>query len=514
MKGVIIDQTISPSEFPLQPIILDKLSIGFMKTSCILPISLIDGTLKVVMANPDDFQTIQTLELAYGLKVEVMLGNRDDILDAIDRLYGEDSQPIETIIEEAERGISDKAGTMEEDTVRLRDKASRGPIIRLVNRLIVNAVESRSSDIHFEPYENELRIRYRIDGILRDVETAPVRVQAAIISRVKIMAHLNISEHRLPQDGRVKLIIAEKEIDFRISTVPTLHGESVVMRILDQQNLILDIQQLGFPKYLLPQYCRLIAQPHGMVLVTGPTGSGKTTTLYASLSSINREEKKIITLEDPVEYQLKGINQIQVQPKLGLTFANGLRSIVRQDPDVILVGEIRDEETAHTAVQSALTGHLLFSTLHTNDSAGAITRLLDMGVESFLLSSTLLGVFAQRLVRVICNSCKKEDLVNRVQLNDLGFKDKDLSEAHFAVGSGCPDCRDSGYFGRTAIFEYLPIGGAIRKEIDLKSTTEKIRQVASQIGMVTLRNDGMEKAWDGITTVSEVIRTTSERINA
>jgi general secretion pathway protein E len=349
---------ISFHDYPREPVVISSLSVKFMKQSGFIPLQMDEDTLRIAMADPLDFYTIDALKLAYDVKIEVCQGKEEDILEAIERLYGAGAQSIDTIIEEAGKDMSGMAIGGEEDADYLRDLASEAPIIRLVNRLISNAVEVRASDIHFEPYENEFKVRYRIDGILHDAESPPRRLQSAILSRVKIMAKLDIAERRLPQDGRIKLRVSDKEIDFRISTIPTLFGESLVMRILDRNTLILDLQKIGFPEDILPQYTELISQPYGMILVTGPTGSGKTSTLYTTLAKISSPENKIITLEDPVEYQLKGINQIQVNPKIGMTFAGGLRSIVRQDPDIILVGEIRDKETAEVAIQSALTGHL------------------------------------------------------------------------------------------------------------------------------------------------------------
>ncbi len=325
------------------------------------------------------------------------------------------------------------------------------------------------------------------------------------------MAKLDIAERRLPQDGRIKLKIADKEIDFRVSTIPTLFGESLVMRILDRDTLILDLEKIGFPEDILAQYTELVSQPYGMILVTGPTGSGKTSTLYTTLAKINSQENKIITLEEPVEYQLSGVNQIQVSPKIGMTFAKGLRSIVRQDPDIILVGEIRDRETAEIAIQSALTGHLLFSTLHTNDAAGAITRLLDMGVESFLLSSTLLGVLAQRLVRVICPHCKEPTRPDSKLLSSMGIGHDEASKIEFFAGKGCEECRYTGFRGRTAIFEYLPVDDDIRQEITERSSNERIKDVAISKGLMTLRQDGWRKVRGGVTTISEVLKVTLEK---
>ncbi len=505
------DSSISYSDYPKEPVMLDKLSVKFMKQARFVPLALSDSRLRIAMADPEDRYTCEALEFAYNLEVEAHPGKAEDILEAIERLYGVGSQSMETIIEEAGREVYEISADGERaDVDHLRDMASEAPIIRLVNRLILNAVEQKASDIHFEPFENQFKVRYRIDGVLNEVEAPPKRLQAAIISRVKIMSKLDIAERRLPQDGRIKLRISDREIDFRVSTVPTLYGESLVMRILDRENLVLDLRKLGFPPELFAQYTELIGQPYGMVLVTGPTGSGKTSTLYTTLARINSPEKKIITLEDPVEYQLAGINQIQVNPKIGLKFASGLRSIVRQDPDIILVGEIRDKETAEIAVQSALTGHLLFSTLHTNDAAGAISRLLDMGVEGFLLSSTLLGILAQRLVRVICENCKEAIDPDPRLLRSMKLEPEQVADTRFYQGAGCDACRGTGFKGRTAIFEYLGVDDAIRQRIVAHASTESIKKTALENGMVTLRQDGWEKVKAGMTTVSEVLRVTLE----
>lgn len=501
---------LSYRDYPKEPVVLENLSIRFMQQSLFIPLELNNGLLKIAIADTSDFQTIEALKFAYGFDIEVIQGREEDISESIDRLYGAGSQTIETIIEEAGKGVYEIAVDGSEDVSHLRDMASEAPIIRLVNRLILNAVESRASDIHFEPFEDEFKVRFRIDGVLHDAENPPKRLQAAITSRVKIMAKLDIAERRLPQDGRIKLKIADKEIDFRVSTLPTVYGESLVMRILDRGTLILDLERLGFPADIYGKYETMISQPYGMILVTGPTGSGKTSTLYTTLAKINSGETKIIALEDPVEYQLHGINQVQVNPKIGLTFSNGLRSIVRQDPDIILVGEIRDKDTAEIAIQSALTGHLLFSTLHTNDAAGAITRLLDMGVENFLLSSTLLGVLAQRLVRVICPECKTRIEPDPKLLRTMNHSDEELRDVVFYAGKGCDNCRHTGFRGRMAIFEFLQIDDEIRQEIVKKSSTEKIRQIAVEKGMLTLRQDGWRKVKEGITTIPDVLRVTLE----
>ena len=451
-----------------------------------------------------------------GCRIDPVIAKESSIIHAIEEYLGSDQTlEIEKVYDELiaegqefELDMEEGIGADQEVNI---EQASEAPIIRLVNRLILNAVETRASDIHFEPFEHEFKVRYRIDGVLHEVESPPGRLQAAIISRVKIMAKLDIAERRLPQDGRIKLKVSDKEIDFRVSTLPTLFGESLVMRILDRESLILDLEKVGFPKELLDEYRELVAQPYGMILVTGPTGSGKTSTLYTTLAKINSPEKKIITLEEPVEYQLSGVNQIQVNPKIGMSFANGLRSIVRQDPDIILVGEIRDRETAEIAIQSALTGHLLFSTLHTNDAAGAVTRLLDMKVEHFLLSSTLLGVLAQRLVRVICPDCKEVIEPEERLVRSMGISRDQAADTRFYAGRGCESCRGTGFKGRTAIFEYLAVDDHIRREIMARSNTERIKDVAIERGMTVLRQDGWRKVREGITTIQEVLRVTLEK---
>jgi len=497
-------------DYPKEPVELENLSVRFMKEAKFVPIFMKDGILRVAMADPEDTQTIDSLRFAFGFDLEICQGRAEDILETIERLHGAGSQSIETIIEEADKDTYDLSVNGDADVGHLIDMASEAPIIRLVNRLILNAVEMRASDIHFEPFEHEFSVRYRIDGVLHEIETPPKRLQAAILSRVKIMSKLDISERRLPQDGRIKLRIADREIDFRVSTVPTLYGESLVMRILDRENLILDLERLGFPRELVEEYSNMIRQPYGMFLVTGPTGSGKTSTLYTTLAKIVSSESKIITLEDPVEYQLKGVNQIQVSPKIGLTFARGLRAIVRQDPDIILVGEIRDHETAEIAVQSALTGHLLFSTLHTNDSAGAITRLLDMGVENFLLGSTLLGVLAQRLVRVICPHCKTLANPDDKLIKAMNLSPEETADMQFYEGKGCSECHNTGFKGRIGIFEYLSIDNEIRKEVMANSDADRIKRAAIENGLVALRQDGWRKVKEGVTTIREVLRVTAE----
>jgi general secretion pathway protein E len=480
----------------------------FFKLARIVPVKMDGPELLVATTDPLDLSRLHALELAVGVRVKPVLAREKEITARIEALYSGTSaadgspdaaaQPIE--------GIGD-----EEDVAHLRDMASEVPVIRLVNQMLVRALESRASDVHIEPFENQLKVRYRIDGILHEVESPPRQLKAAIISRLKILAQLNIAERRLPQDGRIKTRLGGKDVDLRIATVPTLYGESLVIRLLERGQIFTQLDIMGFPPAPLERFNEMILKPHGMILVTGPTGSGKTTTLYGALQKINDPGKKIITIEDPVEYQLGGVNQIHVKPQIGLTFANGLRSIVRQDPDVIMVGEIRDAETAEIAVQAALTGHLVFSTLHTNDAAGAISRLLEMGVQDYLLSSSLLGVLAQRLVRRLCPTCRKEiPFAGSAAIPaELDFKDGNaLSTVWEAIG--CEACSGTGYLGRVGIFELLPVTSEICKVIVQRADAGVIRNLAVQQGMRLLRDDGWDKVRQGVTTLAEVLRVTRE----
>jgi len=496
-------------DFPEEPVLVNTLSIQFMKESKFIPARLVDKELTVIMSNPLDFYTIDAIRLATNFEIQVLLGQENEILGAIEQSYGSGVTSMEKIIEDIDR-IPEYQTEEEEDVDHLRDMASEAPVIRLVNLIITRAIEMRASDIHFEPFEEQFRVRYRIDGVLHDVESPPKRFQAAIVSRVKIMAKLNIAERRLPQDGRIMLRVKGKEIDFRVSSIPTIHGESIVLRILEKSSILLDIEKLGFPKDTLEGFDSLIQRPHGIILVTGPTGSGKTTTLYCALQKINSSEKKIITVEDPVEYQLRGINQIQVKPSIGLTFANALRSIVRQDPDVILIGEIRDAETAEIAIHAALTGHLVLSTLHTNDAPSAITRLIDMGMEDYLLSSTIIGILAQRLVRIACPFCQEPYSPDPAILREMRVDVQNLSDLNITDVKGCEKCAHTGYWGRSGIFEFLPITDQIQRLILEKRDSNIIKEVARKNGMRTLREDGWMKVKQGVTTISEVIRVTQE----
>ncbi len=484
-------------------------TVKFMKEYKIVPVGVDGDTMKIAMADPLDEYALDTLESFSDREIEIILCSEKDIMEAIEQYFGTDVHMTSIMEGMREEEVESEAVEMSEDVHHLRDMAFEAPIVKLVNMLLTRAVESRVSDIHIEPFENNVKVRYRIDGALSEVESLPKRIQAAVISRVKIMSRLNIAEVRLPQDGRIKLRVSGREIDLRVSTMPTAHGESIVMRILDSGASIVDLNHLGFPEKTLKEYSNLITTSYGMLLVTGPTGSGKTTTLYASLTKINSDDKKIITIEDPIEYQTEGVNQIQVNPKIGLTFATGLRHIVRQDPDVVMVGEIRDIETADISINSALTGHLVFSTLHTNDAPGAVTRLLDMGIEGFLVSSSLIGVLAQRLVRVICPACKEpfeppEQLMEKI-VKSLG----DVTTYH---GTGCTECRDTGYRGRTGIFELMSIDEEIRRLILERAGSDVIRERSVAKGMQTLAESGWQKVREGITTIEEVMRVTQEGI--
>lgn len=482
-------------------------TVKFMKQYKFVPIGNEDGVLKVAISDPLNEYVFDALKVFSDKQVEIFLSGEKDIMEAIEQYFGSNVQM--TSIMEGMRGDDEETAGIEvhEDVHHLRDMAFEAPIVKLVNMLITRAVESRTSDIHIEPFENSVKVRYRIDGALTEVESFPKRIQPAVISRIKIMSRLNIAERRLPQDGRIKLRVSGREIDLRVSTIPTIYGESIVMRILDRGSELIVLEYLGFPEETLKKYRKMITTPYGMLLVTGPTGSGKTTTLYASLNKINSDDKKIITIEDPIEYQIQGINQIQVKPQIGLSFANGLRHIVRQDPDVIMVGEIRDVETAEIAIHSALTGHLVFSTLHTNDAPGAVTRLLDMGIEGFLVSSSLIGVLAQRLVRVICSNCKEEFIPKQEVVDKIDFLSDDVATYH---GAGCEECRYTGYRGRTGIFELMVINEEIRRLVLERASSDVIRQKAMASGMQLLRESGLQKIKEGITTIEEVVRVAQE----
>lgn len=499
---------VPPDRYPEVPLLDGQITPEFLKKSKVIPLSLRHNQLSVAMADPLDSYTQEALKLATGKTIEPQIGVPSDIEAAFQRHYGDGISSMTKVVEDS----AEPAAEQELDDIQhLRDLAAEAPIIRLVNSLIAKALEGRASDIHIEPFENKLIIRYRIDGVLRDTEAPSVRSTAAVISRIKVMANLNIAERRLPQDGRIRLRIAGREFDVRVSTVPTMHGESVVLRILDRTSVPLDFAALGFTSLILPTFQSVLDRPHGIVLVTGPTGSGKTTTLYAALQALNTPDKKILTVEDPVEYQLEGINQIQVKPQIGLTFAHALRSILRQDPDVIMVGEMRDLETARIAVQAALTGHKVFSTLHTNDAATSVTRLLDMGVEDYLLTSTVSGVLAQRLVRTLCENCKEPYTALPEISVHLGFQQSGThQDVTLYRARGCELCSGLGYRGRTCILELLVLSDQVRQVILNRGDATAIQQAAIDHGMVTMYQDGLHKVLGGLTTLEEVVRVTQE----
>jgi general secretion pathway protein E len=471
----------------------ETLSPRFLRQFRCLPMALHDHTVTLAMADPLDFETRSTVEACTGLTVRAGIANEQEILDAIDRFYGQ-----------AEKNETEflTPGSDAEDLEHLRDMASEAPVIRLVNAMVAQAVEKRASDIHIEPFEKEFRIRYRVDGVLVNQDAPPREMKAAIISRVKLMAKLNIAERRLPQDGRIKVKTLGREVDLRVSTLPTLYGESVVMRLLDRSaGDFYDLERLGFDAHMLSRMRYYTSLPHGIFLVTGPTGSGKSTTLYSALKRINQSDKKIITIEDPVEYQMDGINQIHVNTTIGLTFSQGLRHIVRQDPDVIMIGEIRDRETADIAIRAALTGHFVYSTLHTNDAPSAISRLTDMGVENYLITSSLVSVLAQRLVRVICPDCKGPAGTAITPGGDM---------IEVFRGKGCENCFNTGYRGRIGIFELMELSEEIRGMIMRNDDATKLTAAALRNGMRNLRDDGWLKVRNGVTTADEVMRVTQE----
>lgn len=498
---------LNKEDLPSMPLILDGVSSRFIRANGIIPVEVTDEELKVIMADPAEREVVNALRMATARNIKVFSADSGLIDDYLSRFYDFDSQDVTRIV----NGINDsEAESFEADdnVEHLKGLASEAPIIKLVNVVLARAVESRASDVHIEPFENELKFRYRIDGLLYNVESVPKKLQPAIVSRIKIMAKLNIAERRLPQDGRIKIRLDGQDIDLRISVIPVLHGESVVMRILDRKGKLVDLDRLGFSEQVSSSFYQLITKPNGIILVTGPTGSGKTTTLYGVLERINSSDKKIITVEDPIEYQIKGINQIAVKTAIGLNFASTLRHIVRHDPDVIMIGEIRDRETAEIAIQSALTGHLVFSTLHTNDSPNAITRLLDIGVEGFLLSSTVRGILAQRLVRTICRQCREVDhsAQDTKELSIWGFN----GSAPSYVGRGCARCNHTGYYGRTGIFELLLVNEEIRGLITRNADVSLIREAAVRAGMISLLQDGAKKVIQGTTTIREVLRVAQE----
>jgi general secretion pathway protein E len=484
---------------------LESVSVRYMKHSQLVPIRIDADRLQVVMTNPQDEFALKSLHMATGLQIQPLVGVASEIDDTIERYHGGGKSQMQQLQESlGNEGVDD------DDVEHLRDLASEAPVIRLVNLIMQRAVESRASDIHIEPFENRLKVRYRIDGVLREVESPPASSTSAVISRIKIMAKLNIAERRLPQDGRIMHRVQGKELDLRVSTVPTAHGESVVMRILDRENVVLDFASLGFDDFHQKRFEKVLHMPHGIILVTGPTGSGKTTTLYTALSSINTADRKIITVEDPVEYQLEGINQIQAKSSIGLDFASALRAIVRQDPDIIMIGEMRDLETAKIAIQSALTGHLVLSTIHTNSAAGGITRMLDMGVEDYLLTSTVNAIMAQRLVRRLDPETRIAYQADKDFMREVGLTDLSDDAEVTLYKAGTSETNPTGFRGRLSIMELLEVNEPIRRQIMKSADETDIHQLALEQGMRSMYDDGLMKCMQGLTTIEEVLRVNQE----
>ncbi|OIO38397.1 MAG: type II secretion system protein GspE [Candidatus Omnitrophica bacterium CG1_02_49_10] len=493
LKAVKIDKSIAKT-----------IPAKFVTHYKIMPVKLEGNMLTIAMTDPLDINVLDDIKLLLGHDIRPVFASEKDITDTLNKYYGVGAETIESMMSNSPASAL-KAGSKTSNITDLSEDAS---IIKFVNQILNQAVRDRATDIHIEPYENELKVRFRIDGVLYDANIPPTikHFQSALVSRIKIMADLNIAERRLPQDGRMKIKIENEEVDMRVSILPTPFGESVDLRIL-KSGVLWDIERLGFFKDDMKLLEDLIKRPHGIIFVTGPTGSGKTTTLYACLNKINKHDKKIITIEDPIEYQINNVTQIQIHPKIGLTFAQGLRSMLRHDPDIMMVGEVRDFETAEITIRFALTGHLVFSTIHTNDAAGGVTRLLDMGIEPYLVSSSVECFVAQRLVRLICDNCKREAKPSQAILEEVGLK-KAIGKIY--EGAGCDKCKFTGYRGRTAIFELLIIDDEIRQMILKRTSSNEIKKLAVSKGMKTLRDDGLHKVMEGLTTIAEVIRVTQQ----
>jgi type IV pilus assembly protein PilB len=502
--------SLNDREFP--PELLQTVPAKVAQMYHCLPVAVNNGTVQVALADPLDPQHADEIHFAIKRDVQIVVADPAEINKRIERLYGQDesSGDFSEILKElgADKEIAREVDEAAEDAKRLEDLANEAPIVKFVSLVLQQAIQDRASDIHFEPFETDFRIRYRVDGALYEMAPPPKHLALPVISRLKVMANLNISERRLPQDGRINLNIANRQVDLRMSTLPTQFGESVVLRVLDRAAVNLEIETLGFPKYIYDFVTEVILRPNGIFVVTGPTGCGKTTTLYSCLRRVNAIDSKLLTAEDPVEYDIEGIMQVAINDAVGMTFGKALRSFLRQDPDIIMVGEMRDLETAQISIQASLTGHLVLSTLHTNDAPGAVTRLVDMGVEPFLISSTLMAVLGQRLVRTTCKNCRTPFEPTEKQLEMLNLSPHDLGDKVFHYGRGCSACNDTGYKGRKGIFELLIIGDAVRTLINERAPTVVLRQKAVELGMVTLREDGLRSIFEGDTTIEEVVKYT------
>jgi type IV pilus assembly protein PilB len=501
------------TDYPVDPDAVKSISQALARRYKIIPIARSNGALTLAMKNPLDVFALDEVRLITGIDVEPVIATEEDILSTISAQYasgGTSAEAVSELLDDIRtQDIALTAAEVQEDDVsveELRELSEEAPVVRLANLIVTRGIQDRCSDIHLEPGRSSLRVRYRIDGIMHDGLIVPRKVQASLVSRIKIMAEMDIAEKRAPQDGRISAVVEGKQFDFRVSTLPNIHGEKVVLRVLDKSALAVGLNKLGFLPETMEMFESVISRSYGIILVTGPTGSGKTTTLYSVLSKLNSGEQNILTIEDPVEYELPGITQTQVNIRAGVTFASGLRTMLRQDPDIIMVGEIRDQETGMIAIEAALTGHLVLATLHTNDAPGAITRLMDMGIESFLIASAVVGVLAQRLLRLICPKCKEVYSPPRDAVKRLGMNVDDSAEVTFSRGRGCDQCKNTGYKGRIGIFELMPITDKIRDLILAKSSSYAVREAAVEAGMKSLREDAMEKILLGLTSLEESLR--------
>jgi type IV pilus assembly protein PilB len=504
-------EVVSLKDREIKPEVLSLIPAKVAQMYRCLPVGVENGALQVALADPLDPGTAHEIGFAAKREVTVVVADPAEILKAIERLYGqEENETFSQILKEldADKKIAREVAEAADDVKAAEALANEVPIVKFVNLVLQQAVADRASDIHFEPFETDFRIRYRVDGALYEMAPPPKHLALPVISRIKVMANLNISERRMPQDGRISLTVSGKQIDLRVSCLPTAFGESIVLRVLDRSSVNLEVESLGLPKYVYDFVTEVIQRPNGIFVVTGPTGCGKTTTLYSCLRRVNAIDSKLLTAEDPVEFDIEGIMQVAINEAAGMTFAKALKSFLRQDPDIIMVGEMRDLETAQISIQASLTGHLVLSTLHTNDSPGAVTRLVDMGVEPFLISSTLMAVLGQRLVRTICKNCRTPFEPTEQQLSLLGLSPYDLGDKVFHYGRGCSTCSDTGYKGRKGIFELLVVSDAIRTLINERAPTVVVRQKAVELGMVTLREDGLRSIFDGDTTIEEVVKYT------
>lgn len=503
-------EVVSLGDREFTPELLQAIPANTARMYQCMPVEIRDSAVRVAFCDPLNPSRPDELGFVIRKDVQLVVADPAQIEKCIERFYGEEGESVSDILSElgSDSDIAREASAAGEDATALADLADAVPIVRFVNLVLFQAVQDRASDIHFEPFEDEFKIRYRVDGALYEMAPPPKHLALPVVSRIKVMANLNISERRLPQDGRVAFNLGNRVIDLRVSTLPTQFGESVVLRVLDRSAVNLEIESLGFPKYLYDYVLEVITRPNGIFVVTGPTGCGKTTTLYSCLRRVNTIDSKLLTAEDPVEYDIEGIMQVAINESVGLTFSKTLRSFLRQDPDVIMVGEMRDLETAQISIQASLTGHLVLSTLHTNDAPGAVTRLVDMGVEPFLISSTLMGVLGQRLVRTICKQCRTPFEPTESQLTLLNLSPHDLGDKVFYYGRGCSVCNDTGYKGRKGIYELLNVSDAVRALINERAPTVVLRQKAVELGMITLRDDGLRSIFDGDTTIEEVVKYT------